>query len=60
MLFFSGPREKHTQSTLSDGHHLPSVRWCQLPQPWQVLRVSALLKLSTAGGMAADGAVKLI
>lgn len=50
----------HTQSTLSDGHHLPSVCCSQLPQSWDVLRLSVLLKLAAAGGMAADRAEELI
>lgn len=50
----------HTQSTLSDGHHLSSVCRRQLPEPGEVPGLSALLKLSAAGGMAADRAAELI
>lgn len=54
-----GVQGEPTQSTLSDGDHLPSVCRCQLPQPGQVLGFSVVLKLTAAGRVAADGAVEL-
>lgn len=59
-LYYRTNATLHTQATLSDGHHLSSVCCCQLPQPREVLGFSVLLKLTAAGGMAADGAEELI
>lgn len=50
----------HTQSALSDGHHLSSVCRRQLPQPGGVLGFPVLLELTAAGGVAADGAEELV
>lgn len=59
-LWFYFRYETHTESTLSDGHNLPSVCSCQLLQPGEILRLSVLLKLTAAGGMAPDGAEELV
>lgn len=51
---------EHTESTLSNGNHLSSVCGRQLPQPWQVLGLSILLKLAAACRVAANGTAEFI